>query len=134
MTPPRLPDWEDRLSAYLTRPGAARFVWGANDCALFGSGAGAAMTGHDGLAKFRGRYRSRQGAARVLREIGEGTLILTMDAAYESRDPAFAQRGDLVMAEKSVGVCMGAFGLFLTTESDEFVRIPRRAFTHGWRV
>lgn len=128
----RLPDWERRLAAYLAEPGRDQFQWGENDCALFASGAAAAMTGHDRAAHFRGAYSTRAGSIMTLRDLGKGTLIKTMSAYFEPCRPAFARRGDLVMVRRAVGICMGKDGLFLGL--DGFERATRDEFTHGWRV
>lgn len=131
-TSERLPDWERRLSQYLRDEGRSTFEWGQNDCALFAAGAAAAQTGIDLAAAFRGAYDTREGSALALRDLGKGTLIKTMSAYFEPCRPAFARRGDLVMAQNAIGICMGGFGLFLSL--DGYERIPRADFTHAWRV
>jgi hypothetical protein len=128
----RLPDWERRLSAYLATDGRDRFVWGQSDCALFATGAAAAMTGEDRVANFRGAYDTRAGSARALRDLGKGTLIKTMNALWTPIRPSFAQRGDMVMVRQAIGICMGRDGLFLGL--DGFERATRAEFSHGWRV
>lgn len=41
----RLPDWPERLAAYIEQRRHVPFAWGDNDCASFAAGAVAAMTG-----------------------------------------------------------------------------------------
>lgn len=131
--PARLPDWEARLTAYLGTPGRDVFAWGTNDCGLFSGGAVEAMTGVHPLPEFIGAYSDREGAALALRELGMGTLHRTFAARFPSCENAFAQRGDLVMARNAIGICMGAFGLFLGADGG-FVRVPRAEFFDAWRV
>lgn len=133
MTAPRLPDWERRLGEYIAAHSADRFEWGKTDCALFSWAAVEAITGEHPAPYFLGTYGSRGEATKVLRTLGKGTLLRTMDSLFERRPVGMARRGDLVMAEGAIGVCMGAFGMFLT-EDDGLARLPRAAFTHAWTV
>ena len=84
------------------------------------------------------------GAAEALRELGKGTLIKTVDAVFERRPVGKARRGDLVMFEQSIGVCVGGAGLFVGEEhlADAsgipmragLVTIPRASLTQAWTV
>lgn len=113
MTPLRLPDWEQRLAAWLEDVRDRPFQWGRHDCALFMAGAVLAMTGQDFGEPFRGRYRSAAGAARALRRWGSGDLPSTLSAALGPAVPlALAQRGDVVMVEGACGLLMGRRALF----------------------
>lgn len=130
----RLPDWEDRLAAYLAAKAGEPFAWGVNDCALFACGAIEAMTGDHPGARFAGTYDDAKGAAKVLRLVGEGTLAKTFSSSFPEVSPGMAQRGDVVEAQGAVGICMGAFGLFLADADHGIIRLPRATFTKAWRV
>ena len=91
----RLPDWEERLHAYLASRAGAEHAYGVIDCCLFSADAVEAMTGHDPAAAFRGRYSSAAGSARALKRYGAGTLEATIDTMFEAIPVAFARRGDL---------------------------------------
>jgi hypothetical protein len=133
----RRPDWEDRLNAYLADHADAVFKYGTCDCALFAAGAVIAMTDADPAAAFRGRYRSHAGSVRALRRFGAGTLEATMDAVLTPlAAPAFALRGDVVMAEGSLGICIGGTALFVGEEDGApgLVRIGRAEWTRAWAV
>ena len=130
---PRLPDWERRLNAWLLEPGREKFEYGVQDCALFGCGAVMAMTGVHPAPQFVGAYGDAASAAEALRELGKGTLLKTFDQYFKRKKPAFAHRGDLVMAHKAIGVCMGANGVFLAQEIG-LARLPRSAFVAAWKV
>jgi len=142
---PRAGDWEAALGAFLAACEGRPYAWGEHDCALFAAGAVQAMTGADPAAAFRGRYRSKRGAAKALRELGAGTLEATIDGLFETITPAFAQRGDLVLHEGAVGVSAGRFALFVgdALQGAEggadvavagLVRVPRAAWEKAWRV
>lgn len=128
----RLLDWEARLGAYLSTPGRDQFEWGANDCALFSCGAVEAMTGDHPFPEFLGVYTDREGAARALRDLGEGTLYRTFGSRFPNCENAFAQRGDIVWAQGALGICLGPFALFLS--DDGFERVPRAQFEDAWRI
>lgn len=128
----RLRDWERLLGEYLLGIASEPFSWGF-DCFQMSMAGVEAMTGVHPAPHLVGGYDDREGAMLVLRERGEGTLTKTLDAIFEPCLPGFARRGDLVMTQGAVGICMGATGLFLT-EEDGLARMPRADFTHGWRV
>ncbi len=132
----RLPDWEDRLHAFIAANMARPFQWGEWDCALFATACAAELTGEDRAAAFRGAYDTREGAALALREIGKGTLIKTLDSLFPRKPFGLAVRGDLVMAATAVGVCDGAWAWFVgeTEQGEGLVRIPRREWVRAWGV
>ena len=129
----RLPDWEERLGAYLRAPGRDVFAWGTNDCALFSAGAVEAMRGEHPAPEFIGAYGDQAGAAEALRTLGAGTLFRTFDSHFPRKEPAFAHRGDLVMAQDAIGICMGSNGIFLKAEGG-FAFLPRSEFQYAWEV
>lgn len=132
----RRPDWERRLADYLAGCSGARFLWGRLDCALFAAGAVLAMTGTDPAATYRGRYSTATGAARALRRYGQGTLEATIDALFPERPIGFARRGDLVLHNGAVGVCVGDRALFVGEEggSEGLVAVPRAEWSKAWGV
>lgn len=141
---PRLPDWERRLSDFLARNGDRPFEWGEWDCALFCASAVEAMTGEDPAAEFRGTYRSERGSVRAIDDIGQGTLIRTMNARFDRRKPAFARRGDIVMAKGALGVCIGQRALFVGELQliealglpirEGLIPVDRSAWSRAWAV
>lgn len=132
----RRSDWEQRLHAYLVENRGAVFAWGITDCALFAAGAVEAMTGDDPAAAYRGKYRTAAGSAKALVKFGAGTLEATIDAAFEPIGRAFARRGDLVMYDGAVGICVGGDALFVGEEGGAagLVRVPRVQWSKAWRV
>ncbi len=132
----RVSDWETRLADYLAGMAGAEFRFGAADCALFAAGAVLAMTGNDPAAAFRGKYRSQAGAIRALRQIGAGSLEATIDALFVEKPVGFALRGDLVMHDGAVGVCIGGDALFVGEEGGApgMIRVPRSQWQKAWHV
>jgi hypothetical protein len=137
----RLAAWEPRLHAYLDGVATKPFEYGSHDCALHAANAVLAMTGDDFGAPFRGRYKSAAGAVRALRDFGAGDLPKTLTAALgEPVHPAFAGRGDIVMANGSAGVCMGDFAWFVGENAagepgaDGLIKHARSLWSAAWTV
>lgn len=134
----RAPDWEERLAVYLDRVSDEPFAWGSHDCALFAAGAVKAMTGTDPAEDFRGTYSDRAGAAAALKQHGAGTLLKTATAWLgHSKHPAFAQRGDIVMKDRTtLGVCVGLHSWFVGEEHGEngLVAVPTATCTKAFSL
>lgn len=140
----RLPDWEQRLSAYITAAWDRPFDWGQHDCILHSASAVEAQTGVDIAADYRGRYSDKASAAAILKTQGEGTLLRTLDATLERRKPSRARRGDLVWYKGAIGVCLGAEAAFVGEDRladaanvvmrEGLVMISRGLWTKAWTV
>jgi len=134
----RLPDWEARLAAYLEPLRAVPFAWGHHDCCTFTAGAVEAMTGVDPMPEYRGRYSTAIGSARALRRFGAGDLASTMSAKFSAVSPALAHRGDIIMSDGLLGICMGGFLAAVGSEGgrEGLIRINRRAWSvpQAWQV
>lgn len=132
----RLPTWERALSDYLASMRVVEYRYGRNDCGLFAAGAVLAMTGEDPAAAFRGEYDSATGAAKALRRIGAGDLESTLDSMFPRKQPPFAHRGDLIWNGEAVGVCAGAYALFIAAEGQGggLVRVMRADWQGAWAV
>lgn len=94
------------------------------------------MTGEDAGVGFRGRYSTAAGAARALRRYGAGTLEATIGSLLGEIQIGFARRGDLVLVDGMVGVCVGADAVFIGEADGEpgLVRFPRTAWSRAWAV
>lgn len=133
----RKKDWEGGLADYLAEHRHNPFAWGRHDCVLFAAGAVAAMTGVDPAAEARGRYATRIGSLRVLHRMGWRDLETMMDAYFDRIAPAFAQRGDAIMADRSLGICAGRFALFVGDSDAQvpgLVERPLADWSGAWRV
>lgn len=128
----RRADWQHRLAEYLCRAGQEPFAWGTHDCCCFAAGAVEAMTGRDAMKGFRG-YRTRRGAARVLRTRGAGTLDATLEMLFGPPvPPAQGRRGDLAYAHSCVGVIHGRVAFFL--DEGGYRMVPLRGIEKVFRV
>lgn len=94
----RLPDWPERLAAYLLANAGRRFAWGAHDCVRFAAGAVQTITGRDLLPA---DWADRTGAARLLRALG-GLPAAVGSVLPELPGPALAQRGDVLLVAAPV--------------------------------
>jgi hypothetical protein len=123
-------DWERDLSEYLASVNIAEL--GEAPCAKFVSGAVMAQTGRDIHAPFDGKYSTPIGAARALKKFGAGTLEATFDGLFDERPIGFAQRGDVVFYDDSVGICVGGHAIFIN--GDNFENIDRAHWVKAWAV
>lgn len=136
MTPPRLPDWRSRLSAYLAETAREGFRFGSNDCALFSAGAVRAMTGHDPAAPWRGTYTTLEGGLKRMRKAGFQDHIALVANEFATCAPAFAQVGDIALIETPEGPALG----IITGETIACLgprglgHLPREAATRAWTV
>ena len=137
----RLPDWEPRLVTLLEGAAARPFVLGEWDCALFAAACIEAVTGIDGGATFRGRYKTAIGYQRVLRRAGFADLFTPFDALLGERvSPLFCGRGDIVSDGERVGVMWASGPLFVGGAADDaghevgLVSGGLGALIWGWRV
>ena len=140
----RLDDWERRLHEFLIANADRPFEWGQWDCILMACAGVAAMTTVDVAAPYRGKYSDAKGAALALREIGQGTLVKTVDHHFAPSKLGKARRGDLVQVGTSIGLCMGAHGLFVGEEQiaeaagvtlrEGLIAVPRAQFVRAWTV
>lgn len=140
----RLPDWESRLHEFMLANRDRGFAWGEWDCILFACAAADAITGVDKAAAYRGRYTDAQGAALALRELGQGTLLKTVEHEFEPKPVGYAMRGDLIWHAGCVGVCMGPTAAFVTDpetmdaldapRNGGFIMLPRAMWQKAWAV
>lgn len=94
----RLPDWPERLAAYLAACRPLRYVLGRHDCVGFAAGAVQAVTGAQVLPV---QWSTPAEAARALRAVGG--LRRAVDAVLPRLSvPALAQRGDVVLVRVPV--------------------------------
>jgi hypothetical protein len=128
----RISTWQDTLVNYIASKRHEPFEYGVNDCCMFAAGAVIEMTGEDPMSEFRGKYDSLKGSLKVIKEIGAGTLELTLDSKFQEVSIGYAQRGDLAFFDDSVGVVMGDFAYFASDDGLE--RIPRDLWNKCWSV
>lgn len=81
-------------------------VWGKDDCALWCAGIVQGVFGWDAAAEYRGKYRTRHGARRVLGKGGLDSALKRIARRHRLRrvDPAMALPGDLGLAWTTLDV------------------------------
>lgn len=129
--PRRRADWEHRLNAWLEPELGKPHRFGDRDCVMRVLDAVHAQTGRDIAEGHRGAYRSRTGAARYLRALGFASAAALLDSQLEPVEPAFARRGDIVLAGGDPGVCIGGDALFFLEQGT--IALPRSDWTRAWR-
>ena len=126
----RIEGWEAALAEFTSNP--PPFAWGQADCALWCADWVALATGQDFAGDWRGEYSSEAElgvllAARGLTSHGD----IPGSVGLEEINPAFAQRGDIVMhTQGCLGICTGLLAVYLTETGLTTLRGRCRA----WRV
>lgn len=93
----RLPDWPERLVAYLHQHRQVAFEWGPADCVRFAAGAVQATTGREVLPC---QWADKASAVRLLRQHG-GLPAAVGEVLPALASPAWAQRGDVALVQAS---------------------------------
>lgn len=111
--PSRLPDWLERLTAYISDCRQKPFRPGQHDCALFAAGAVEAMTGMDPAASWRGTYRTIADGKAALQSAGYSDHVAAVASLFEEVPPSMAHVGDLAVVDSgadfdALGVVQGA--------------------------
>lgn len=113
----RFDGWEIRLNAVIDKYQRLPFEWGKLDCVLFAAAAAWCLTQKDAAAPWRGTYRDRAGARKLIDSFGGLEALVDKTCAtagikLERIDKAFAQRGDVCLVETETGpalaVCVGS--------------------------
>ena len=91
----RVPDWPERLVAFIEARRFMPFAWGQNDCALFAADGILDFTGVDIAKSFRG-YTTERRAARILARAG-GMEVIAGDL-FPEKAVGLAGRGDVIIA------------------------------------
>jgi hypothetical protein len=101
----RRKDWRSRLTAAVDGFRGVPFAWdGIHDCGMFFAAGVEAVTGVDIAAPLRGRYWSKSGAFRALRDLGfEDHVAYVASILPELGNPAMARAGDGVVIETEDG-------------------------------
>lgn len=103
----RLPDWPERLAAFVEARRHCPFEWARNDCATFAADALLALTGRDVLAALRGRWASAEQAQALLRGMGGLAPAARRCLGRPLALPALAPRGAVVCARMAGASIMG---------------------------
>lgn len=137
----RFEDWAVRLDQYFLDQKDRAFEWGTFDCVLFSTGAVEAMTGVQPAAAFIGRYKTKRGAAAVIRNDGFGSLSDACDHVFGERKANInrAKRGDVVAFQTDIGIALGVVDLSGThfrilSEHEGVLIIPIHQALYYWSI
>jgi hypothetical protein len=139
----RKDSWQLLLHQYLCACREKPFRYGAMDCCLFVCDAIEAMTGVDVAAPLRGQYSSRKQAFRAIEKyaghpsVQAVTERVTRDHEMPEVTPLLAQRGDVVLLERSYDFSLALVGLdgaILAAAAVGFEHAPLSLATRAWRV
>ena len=124
--------WEKRLVAVTEAHLVTPLVWGKSDCLLTTCDAIEAMTGVDPAADIRGKYKSKAGAYRLIKQRGYDSLGAVLADRFEEIGTAMAQRGDVGIFEKTVGYFC-EYG-FAVKGEDGLRFLPRKMAERAFKV
>ncbi|WP_424945386.1 DUF6950 family protein [Brucella intermedia] len=96
-------DWEKRLVAITEAHLSTPLVWGRSDCILTAADAVDAVLGDDPAKDIRGKYKSKTGAYRLIKQRGFQSVADVLASKFEEIPSALAQRGDLGTFENTAG-------------------------------
>ena len=127
-------NWTALLDEHVAEARSSIFGWGSNDCAQFASAWFAKMRGSNPAAQFKGQYSSAIGAQKIILRLGYRDAVDFGRFLFGDPmpSPSYAQRGDIVAAQGGLGICIGAYGVFLTDEGLSLIR--SRFFDFAWKV
>ena len=136
--------WPRLLSEAIQAAAQTPWSWATDNCALFTADCVLAMTGTDIAKGYRGRYKTARGWNRIIKGDVEIIAVKICEAhAMKEIDPAYAQRGDIVIflsqGEKCVGVVSDNAAMVAAKievpEPPYVALIPRRdaGVSRAWR-
>lgn len=110
------------------------FSWGEHDCCLFAADCVMAVCDFDPCLKIRGRYHSKAGALRVLKN-EFGNLQKGVSGFFNTIPVEQARRGDVVMFEGDEGFTLGIlWANKIWAVTDIGVRPVDKILTMAWRI
>lgn len=102
------------MDKHIQETALREFKWGVCDCLIFACDTARIVSGKDPMSKklpddpetIRGQYSSEKEARLLIKEHRK-SLMGIMDLHFERVDPAFAQRGDIVLKKLDSGLTFG---------------------------
>lgn len=134
---PRKENWPEILNDQIEQAQAREFEWGVFDCCLFAADVVLAMTDVDYAASFRGRYKTKAGAYRCLKNHSGDIKEVLNSLLGEPIPVAYCSRGDIVTLETddglAMGVCVGA-RMAVPRPGVGLTFVPMSRALMAWRV
>jgi hypothetical protein len=136
----RVNNWPKVLGEQIELARDTPFAWGTHDCCLWAANVAVALTGKDPAKDWRGKYTTALEAARFIEESSGGLLELVSagcdSVGFVSQIPAYAQRGDIVLARQGMqelaGICIGAE--WVGPSKEGLLKKPMGDAILAWRV
>lgn len=129
----KLPDWRERLIAYMSEHRHDAAAFGIFDCALFIAGAVEAQTGVDYGSRWVGRYTTEMGGQRVLKRAGHAGYLGLIRSILTEIPVAYAQEGDVAIVKSACGIVQGA-GIYVLVAPAGIGVVPLLTASHAFRV
>ena len=115
----RVSNWESVWGEFIANFARGPIIWGQNDCMLMGGYNLEVLTGEDIWTEHVKKYDTEFGAFRYLKsEVGVEDCEAFWDQYLPTQPVAMAKRGDLVLFDGCVGICLGRKSLFKCDEED----------------
>jgi hypothetical protein len=118
----RVSNWEELWTNFMMKARDSAFTWGEDDCMLLAGENVKVLTGQDLFSEHRGKYSTEKEALAYLKSLGYTRPEDMVDAFLDEIPVPFAQRGDIVLHQGSLGICMADLSLFKGEEKTELVR------------
>jgi len=125
-------NWPEILNETIEKYRYSSFEWGKNDCAHFASNVVKSYTGIDYARHFRYAYKNEIHGYRTLKTLGYKSLADLVNSLLPQIGLVRAQRGDVVMYKKSLGICMGEQSAFLWECG--LILHPTLQCDNAWRI
>lgn len=129
----RVPGWETLLAVEIDAARQQPFAWGQHDCAGWALRVREVLSGQSATV-WPGGYTTAAGAERAMRRRGWADYAQGAEAVLGAplARVVLAQRGDIVLHDRSFGVCVGSEAAFVGLEGLDFR--PVAACDKAWRV
>ena len=135
--------WEHWFAEFLFKRKDTPFKYGSNDCGLFVGDCVEQITGVDIVEEFRGKYSTKHGCYRLLKEFCGGGVAetfqkLSRSYGFHEININHARRGDIALVTGQMGDAVGIVDM-----TGEQVAIPSKtgliffpmiAILKAWRV
>lgn len=128
----RFEDWPSRLQEVIRKWECVPFDRATTDCVEFAIDVIAELTGRQIINPEAGNYVDEATALACVQKHGASLREVVSDYMGEEITTSFAQRGDLVLRQNNLGICLGKDAAF--RHETGLVLVPMRKCECAWRV
>ena len=135
----RIDNWVFILANELKKP--RTFIWGQEDCCLFSANIIKSITNIDIAKKFRGKYKTKLGAFKLIKKFGYNNLIECVDTeiqkyGFKKIHKNLAQKGDVITKkidnDEIIGIMLDDVGVFLHKNTYSYTK--RKDLNMAWAI